>query len=83
MEFLIFFSHLGSAEDLTTVSAERDDNTSTKVPMMERARHDSPIPRKKLKTVKPEVVLEGKELWNCFYRLGTEMIITKTGRLVT
>lgn len=29
-----------------------------------------------------ESTLEGKDLWSCFYRLGTEMIITKTGRLV-
>ncbi|EDO40811.1 predicted protein, partial [Nematostella vectensis] len=29
---------------------------------------------------RPEAVLEGRELWQCFYRLGTEMIITKSGR---
>lgn len=46
----------------------------------ERERDHSPVPRKKLKTLKPNAILEGKELWNCFYRLGTEMIITKTGR---
>lgn len=32
--------------------------------------------------VKPQAVLEGRELWECFYRLGTEMIITKSGRYV-
>lgn len=62
---------------------KRDDNASAKDSSSERAKRDSPVPRKKLKTVKPEVVLEGKELWNCFYRLGTEMIITKTGRSVS
>ena len=28
----------------------------------------------------PKVTLEGKELWTNFNRLGTEMVITKTGR---
>jgi hypothetical protein len=28
----------------------------------------------------PKVTLEGKELWTSFNRLGTEMVITKTGR---
>jgi len=32
--------------------------------------------------VKPQAILEGRELWECFYRLGTEMIITKSGRYV-
>ncbi|KAJ7327745.1 T-box transcription factor tbx20 [Desmophyllum pertusum] len=59
---------------------ERDDKVPTKVLTLEREKYDTPVPRKKLKTLKPEVALEGKELWNCFYRLGTEMIITKTGR---
>jgi len=68
-----------NAEDLASMD-KRDDNASAKDSSSERAKRDSPVPRKKLKTVKPEVVLEGKELWNCFYRLGTEMIITKTGR---
>ena len=27
--------------------------------------------------------LETKDLWDKFFELGTEMIITKTGRLVT
>ena len=31
---------------------------------------------------KPQAILEGRELWECFYRLGTEMIITKSGRYV-
>ena len=74
-----------STEDLATLaeSAEGDDNTSTEDAAMERAKRDSPVPRKKPRKVKPEVFLEGKELWNCFYRLGTEMIITKTGRSVS
>ena len=54
-----------------------DDKLLTK----EKAEKCSPL-NKKLKTLKPEVRLEGKELWDCFYRLGTEMIITKTGRSV-
>lgn len=49
----------------------------------EKSHIESPVPRKKLKSLKPQVFLEGKELWNCFYRLGTEMIITKTGRSVS
>lgn len=69
------------AEDLATIP-ERDDTARTKHSTLERGKHDSPVPRKRLKTVKPDVLLEGKELWNCFYRLGTEMIITKTGRSV-
>ncbi|XP_020706937.1 optomotor-blind protein isoform X2 [Athalia rosae] len=28
----------------------------------------------------PKVTLEGKELWERFYKLGTEMVITKSGR---
>ena len=28
----------------------------------------------------PKVTLEGKDLWTTFNRLGTEMVITKTGR---
>ena len=32
--------------------------------------------------LKPECTLESKELWEKFSELGTEMIITKTGRLV-
>jgi T-box protein 2 len=31
----------------------------------------------------PKVTLEGKELWEKFHKLGTEMVITKSGRLVT
>lgn len=30
----------------------------------------------------PKVTLEGKELWEKFHKLGTEMVITKSGRLV-
>lgn len=30
----------------------------------------------------PKVELESKELWDKFYKLGTEMVITKSGRLV-
>ena len=30
----------------------------------------------------PQVKLDGSELWNEFHQLGTEMVITKTGRLV-
>lgn len=60
--------------------ADRRDESDDIVFSTERENHDLPVPRKKLKTLKPEVILEGKELWNCFYRLGTEMIITKTGR---
>jgi len=28
----------------------------------------------------PKVTLEGKELWEKFHKLGTEMVITKSGR---
>ncbi|OAD57958.1 Optomotor-blind protein [Eufriesea mexicana] len=28
----------------------------------------------------PKVTLEGKELWDKFHKLGTEMVITKSGR---
>lgn len=49
----------------------------------EKSHIECPVPKKKLKSLKPQVFLEGKELWNCFYRLGTEMIITKTGRSVS
>ena len=63
---------------LEELAARSDDKVFT----TERDRHDSPVPRKKIKTLKPDAILEGKELWNCFYRLGTEMIITKTGRSV-
>lgn len=31
----------------------------------------------------PKVTLEGKELWEKFHKLGTEMVITKSGRLVS
>ena len=31
----------------------------------------------------PKIELEGKELWDRFHQLGTEMVITKSGRLVT
>ena len=30
----------------------------------------------------PRVELESKELWSKFYKLGTEMVITKSGRLI-
>lgn len=30
----------------------------------------------------PKVTLEGKDLWEKFHKLGTEMVITKSGRLV-
>lgn len=30
----------------------------------------------------PKVTLEGKELWEKFHKLGTEMVITKSGRFV-
>lgn len=30
----------------------------------------------------PEVCLESKDLWTRFHELGTEMVITKSGRLV-
>lgn len=30
----------------------------------------------------PKVTLEGKDLWERFHKLGTEMVITKSGRLV-
>jgi hypothetical protein len=30
----------------------------------------------------PKVELDAKELWERFYELGTEMVITKSGRLV-
>lgn len=49
----------------------------------EKSHIECPVPKKKHKSLKPQVFLEGKELWNCFYRLGTEMIITKTGRSVS
>lgn len=67
-------------EDLEAELPQGDDNAPAEDGRMERENCDSPVPRKMLKTVKPRVFLEGKELWNCFYRLGTEMIITKTGR---
>ena len=28
----------------------------------------------------PKVTLEAKELWEQFHKIGTEMVITKTGR---
>jgi hypothetical protein len=28
----------------------------------------------------PKVTLEGKDLWEKFHKLGTEMVITKSGR---
>ena len=62
--------------------ADRRDESDDIVFFTERENQDSTVPRKKRKILKPEVILEGKELWNCFYRLGTEMIITKTGRSV-
>lgn len=31
----------------------------------------------------PKVELEGKELWETFHKLGTEMVITKSGRWVS
>lgn len=49
---------------------------------MERENYDLLVLRKKFKILKLEVILEGKELWNCFYWLGIEMIIIKIGRLV-
>lgn len=58
----------------------RDDKAVLKDSAREESHIESPVPRKKIKNMKPQVFLEGKELWNCFYRLGTEMIITKTGR---
>lgn len=76
--FLLFLS----AEDLEAELPEGADNAPAEDGRMERENCDSPVPRKMRKTVKPRVFLEGKELWNCFYRLGTEMIITKTGRSV-
>ncbi|KOB79107.1 Uncharacterized protein OBRU01_01131 [Operophtera brumata] len=30
----------------------------------------------------PKVTLEGKDLWEKFHKLGTEMVITKSGRSV-
>lgn len=80
-EWLIFLLFM-STEDLAAELPEGDDNAPAEDGSMERENCDSPVPRKMLKTVKPRVFLEGKELWNCFYRLGTEMIITKTGRSV-
>ena len=65
-----------STEDLEAELPQGDDNAPSEDGRMERENCDSPVPRKMLKTVKPRVFLEGKELWNCFYRLGTEMIIT-------
>ncbi|XP_027045317.1 T-box transcription factor TBX20 isoform X2 [Pocillopora verrucosa] len=62
------------------VHEELETRPDEKSLLSEREKHYSPVPRKKLKTLKPNAILEGKELWNCFYRLGTEMIITKTGR---
>ncbi|KAL9973497.1 hypothetical protein ACROYT_G019965 [Oculina patagonica] len=68
-------------EERAGTRVESDDKVSSKDLSTDREKLDTPpVPRKKLKTLKPEAVLEGKELWNCFYRLGTEMIITKTGR---
>lgn len=69
-------------EELADIRDESDDKISSKDLSTDREKLDTLVPRKKLKTLKPEAVLEGKELWNCFYRLGTEMIITKTGRSV-
>ena len=31
----------------------------------------------------PKVTLEGKDLWEKFHKLGTEMVITKSGRFVS
>lgn len=31
-------------------------------------------------TDEPKVELEGKDLWDSFHQLGTEMVITKSGR---
>ena len=76
MLFLRFLEELADRRDAS------DDKEFCKDFVTDREKRDTPVPRKRLKTLKPEVVLEGKELWNCFYRLGTEMIITKTGRSV-
>ncbi|KAK2568020.1 T-box transcription factor TBX20 [Acropora cervicornis] len=57
-----------------------DDKAVLRGSAQEKSHIECPVPKKKLKSLKPQVFLEGKELWNCFYRLGTEMIITKTGR---
>ncbi len=43
------------------------------------------LPRKRAKLVKHgqiEVILEGKNLWDEFYRRGTEMIVNRLGRYV-
>ncbi len=43
------------------------------------------MPRKRAKLIKHgqiEVSLEGKNLWDEFYRRGTEMIVNRLGRCV-
>ena len=69
------------------------DNEDSKKP--EKSESPSPTPKKKRKEDKPKFLkpkcnseelmhvdcyLETKELWDKFNELGTEMIITKTGR---
>lgn len=40
----------------------------------------SSLPHGQLRSDNMEVELENKELWDKFHNIGTEMIITKTGR---
>ena len=42
--------------------------------------YDTASDTKEDESERPQVVLENKELWEAFHCVGTEMIITKTGR---
>lgn len=62
---------------------ESDELEHVGIGIMDEWSKTSPVPGHSLILRNVTCRLEGRELWNKFYELSTEMIITKSGRLVS
>ncbi|VDM38203.1 unnamed protein product [Toxocara canis] len=66
----------GEVDDSTEEATQSESDAAEPLPKTCPAAGNSPSLRR------VECRLEGRELWNKFYELSTEMIITKSGRYV-